>query len=84
MTNILETMDAEMLMDEREQFEKLGIIEGQVFQLKELTGFWRIDIENRVAWCYRNEYEVVRGKRERVRGVYEHILDGTWHVLSVV
>lgn len=74
-------------MDRKEQLEKdikdfemLGIIEGKPFELVELGGYWIVDCINRRAYYYNCESHLIRGvNRYYTPGVYEHILDGTWH-----
>ena len=65
---------------DREAFADLGIFEDTLFELRELTGKYMIDIPNRCVYEV-NIYRTPNAAtwRRRVSGLYEHILDGTWH-----
>lgn len=67
---------------EKAKLEELGIHEMQVFRLQELTGYYVVDIFRRSAYevsrRFQNKYGVL-DDHKTVPGLYEHILDGTWH-----
>ena len=61
-------------MTDKEKFEKLGIYEGVPFKIRELTGIYIIDLSER-----RVLERVKANQNYVVKGLYEHLLDGTWH-----
>ena len=62
-------------MTDKEKFEVLGIVEGIDFEIRELAGKYRLDLAKKVV------YDVTFKKNapKIVKGLYEHLLDGTWH-----
>lgn len=69
--------------EEKAKFEELGIRELHPFQLRELVGYFVVDCKLRMGYevsrAYSNRYETLSSTKA-VPGLYEHILDGTWHV----
>lgn len=57
---------------EIKKFEQLGIVIGSKFEIKELKGFYKIDVNKRVV------IDMCDGNKE-IGSIYEHLLDGTWH-----
>ena len=58
--------------EECKRFKELGIPLGISFRIKELTGWYMVDTTVRQA------FDTTNGK-SAVNGLYEHLLDGTWH-----
>ncbi len=59
---------------EEKKFIDMGIIDGVSFEIEELKGRYKIDIDDRVAIDI-----TVSDGGLRSRSIYEHLLDGTWH-----
>lgn len=60
-------------LSDEEKFSRLGIKEGKTFEIRELTGLYQLDLEKSCV------YEIVNKNKIKVNGLYEHLLDGTWH-----
>lgn len=59
---------------ELKKLESLGIPIGVPFEIQELTGWYKVDIDNRQV------LETTHGRANvPVPGIYQHLLDGTWH-----
>lgn len=62
-------------MPHRERFEQLGFKDGVPFQLLELSGTYRLDLGEYAV------YDVSRHQKNQVvRGLYENLLKGKYHV----
>lgn len=61
-----------MELTEEQKLMQLGVYEGHKFQIEELSGRYYLDLNNKRIIDANNGIPV--------RGLYEHILDGTWHV----
>ena len=59
---------------EEKKFRDMGIIDGVSFEIEELKGIYKIDINNRVAIDITTSTDGLTS-----RSIYEHLLDGTWH-----
>ena len=60
--------------EEVNQFRDMGITDGVSFEIEELKGRYKIDIDDRVAIDITTSSDGLRS-----RSIYEHLLDGTWH-----
>ena len=57
------------------RFRQLGISEGTIFEIKELVGYYVLDL-NEQAVYEANQY----GKKiVKVSGLYQSLLNGVWH-----
>ena len=61
--------------DDKTKFERLGIVEGVVFQIKELTGYYVLDLEERAVF----ETSPIGKRIVKVNGLYQNLLRGAWH-----
>lgn len=62
---------------DRKRFESLGIIEWHLFEIKELTGIYVLDLENR---CIRDVTHCAKSyDGQEVHGLYDSLLNGAWH-----
>ena len=61
--------------DDRIKFERIGIIEGNVFEIKELNGLYVLDLEQGCVFeCNEKGKKIVK-----VNGLYQSLLRGAWH-----
>ena len=57
------------------KFEQLGITDGVVFEIKELTGYYMLDLKEKVVY----ECSINGKKIMPVNGLYQSLLNGAWH-----
>lgn len=56
-------------------FMQMGIYEYHRFRIKELEGSYMLDLNRKAIMDITNGFPGVV-----VNGLYEHLLDGTWHI----
>lgn len=61
--------------NDKAKFERLGIVEGVVFQIKELNGYYVLDLEEKEVY----ETYPTRKRMVVVKGLYQNLLRGAWH-----
>ena len=57
------------------KFQQLGISEGVVFEIKELVGYYVLDLREQAVY----ETSAVGKKIIKVNGLYQSLLNGVWH-----
>lgn len=60
-------------MEDKEKLESMGIVEGVLFELRELTGVYTVFMSNRRV-C-----EIKGNAHYVVAGLYENLLKGKYH-----
>lgn len=65
------------MITDGEKFAAMGIIPGKRFELKELSGYYVVDIDKKQAIDVNIYPHVV------VRGLYENLLRGCYHVRDI-
>lgn len=67
-------MDQNQKFTDEQLFMQMGIFEYHRFRIKELDGLYMLDLNDKVIRDVTKGYSGVV-----VKGLYEHLLDGTWH-----